>query len=87
MNLRTAAFEQFVGPAASAPQLWRRFLGAAIVLVCTFGGTARIFGWAYGEPTDYGHWDLLVGRRAEVEVWPVLEAFLSKDGPGQTASK
>ena len=51
------------------------------------GGTARIFGRAYGEPTDYGHWDLLVGRRAEAEVWPVVEAFLSRDGSGQTASK
>jgi len=42
MNLRTAAFEQFVGPAARTPQLWRLFLGAAIVLACSLGGTALI---------------------------------------------
>ena len=35
------------------------------------------FGKAYGEADDYGHFDLLVGRRARSEVWPHIEAFLN----------
>jgi len=34
------------------------------------------FGKAYGEADDYGHFDLLVGKRAASEVWPHIEAFL-----------
>lgn len=34
------------------------------------------FGRAFGHPTDYGHFDLIVGRRAPEEVWPRIDAFL-----------
>ncbi|RMG10456.1 MAG: alpha/beta fold hydrolase [Deltaproteobacteria bacterium] len=46
--------------------------------------SVRLFGRAHGQPTDYGHWDLLIGRRAPEEVWPVLEHFLrSVPRPGE----
>jgi len=34
-------------------------------------------GRAYGHTHDYGHFDLIVGRRANVEVWPILAEFLA----------
>ena len=38
-------------------------------------------GRAYGQAQDYGHFDLIVGRRANAEVWPILAEFLA---PGPT---
>lgn len=38
---------------------------------------AVAFGRAFGQAEDYGHCDLLVGRRAPEEVWPQVEAFLA----------
>lgn len=42
------------------------------------GGTSdfRVFGTAFGHGDEYGHWDLLLGRRAETEVWPWLFDWL-----------
>jgi pimeloyl-ACP methyl ester carboxylesterase len=34
------------------------------------------FGKAYGHAEDYGHFDLLVGKHAEREVWPTIRDFL-----------
>jgi predicted alpha/beta hydrolase len=38
----------------------------------------RMFGKAHGQVDDYGHVDLLIGRRAETEVWPHLVEWLSR---------
>jgi pimeloyl-ACP methyl ester carboxylesterase len=35
------------------------------------------FGKEFGHADDYGHFDLLVGKRAASEVWPHIEAFLA----------
>ena len=41
-----------------------------------------VFGRAHGHGDDYGHFDLLVGRRARDEVWPVIEEWLLRhDAP------
>lgn len=37
---------------------------------------SHIFGTESGCADEYGHWDLLVGRNAETEVWPVVERWL-----------
>jgi pimeloyl-ACP methyl ester carboxylesterase len=37
------------------------------------------FGRAYGHANDYGHFDLIVGKRAEREVWPVIRSFIDAD--------
>lgn len=44
------------------------------------GGESRvqIFGKDHGQPDEYGHWDLLLGRRAEQEVWPQVLGWLRK---------
>jgi pimeloyl-ACP methyl ester carboxylesterase len=34
-------------------------------------------GRAHGQAQDYGHFDLIAGRRANVEVWPILADFLA----------
>ncbi|MBX5482962.1 MAG: alpha/beta fold hydrolase [Myxococcaceae bacterium] len=41
------------------------------------GAHARVerFGRAFGHADEYGHCDLIVGRRAPQEVWPVIERF------------
>ncbi len=38
----------------------------------------HILGRAHGHEDDYGHFDLLVGRRAEAEVWPLLDSWLQR---------
>jgi pimeloyl-ACP methyl ester carboxylesterase len=38
---------------------------------------AQIFGSTHGHTVDYGHFDLLVGRRAPDDVWPILTDWLS----------
>ena len=35
-----------------------------------------LLGKSYGHTEDYGHLDLVVGRRSRVEVWPTISAFL-----------
>jgi pimeloyl-ACP methyl ester carboxylesterase len=35
------------------------------------------FGRVHGHADDYGHFDLIIGRRAEHEVWPTIRNFLS----------
>ena len=35
------------------------------------------YGEPWGHPTDYGHFDLLLGRRAPEEVWPEMAEFLA----------
>jgi pimeloyl-ACP methyl ester carboxylesterase len=46
-----------------------------------------LFGKPYGHVDDYGHFDLLVGKRAATEVWPHITAFLGAgDSLGETAS-
>jgi pimeloyl-ACP methyl ester carboxylesterase len=37
---------------------------------------ALFVGKPYGQPDDYGHLDLLVGKRAAQEVWPHIEEFV-----------
>ncbi|MGH7272674.1 MAG: alpha/beta fold hydrolase [Polyangiaceae bacterium] len=36
------------------------------------------FGKAFGQVDDYGHFDLVIGRRAERETWPTILTFLEK---------
>ena len=36
-----------------------------------------MFGKAYGHADDYGHFDLIMGKRAPAEVWPEITAFLA----------
>lgn len=38
--------------------------------------SVRVFGREYGEVDDYGHFDLILGRRAQVEVWPEIASWL-----------
>jgi hypothetical protein len=33
-------------------------------------------GRKYGQKEDYGHYDLIVGRNAETEVWPSILSWL-----------
>jgi pimeloyl-ACP methyl ester carboxylesterase len=41
-----------------------------------------LVGKPYGQIDDYGHFDLLVGRNAQTEVWPHITRFLSRaDSP------
>jgi len=35
-----------------------------------------LFGKSYGHSAEYGHGDLIVGRQAHVEVYPVISRFL-----------
>ncbi len=44
------------------------------------GGPAEvcIYGREHGELEEYGHWDLVVGRRAEHEIWPGIEGWLRR---------
>lgn len=42
-------------------------------------GEARIFGRDYGQRDEYGHWDLILGRRAFEEVWPQIAGWLEAD--------
>ena len=44
--------------------------------------TVRVFGRDYGEPEDYGHFDLIIGKRAPQEVWPVLTDWLERHRAG-----
>jgi fermentation-respiration switch protein FrsA (DUF1100 family) len=34
------------------------------------------FGIAHGHSSHYGHFDLIIGKRAPAEVWPAIEAWL-----------
>jgi alpha-beta hydrolase superfamily lysophospholipase len=38
----------------------------------------RAFGRAHGHADDYGHFDLLIGRRAHAEVFPCIDAWLEE---------
>jgi pimeloyl-ACP methyl ester carboxylesterase len=38
--------------------------------------TFRLFGLAWGDSIDYGHDDLILGKRAKEEVFPVIEKWL-----------
>jgi pimeloyl-ACP methyl ester carboxylesterase len=38
----------------------------------------RIFGREHGDSEDYGHFDLIVGRRAAQETWPVMASWLER---------
>jgi pimeloyl-ACP methyl ester carboxylesterase len=44
--------------------------------------TFRLFGLAWGDSIDYGHDDLILGKRAKEEVFPVIENWLRKKGSG-----
>jgi hypothetical protein len=40
------------------------------------------FGPAHGHKAHYGHFDVIVGRSAQQEVWPHLQGFLQQhDAP------
>lgn len=45
-----------------------------------------LFGKAHGHADEYGHFDLIVGRRAPEEVWPAIEAFLRRQGSEKSAN-
>ncbi|MBI3185216.1 MAG: alpha/beta fold hydrolase [Myxococcales bacterium] len=45
------------------------------------------FGKAFGHEDEYGHFDLLLGRRAPVEVWPRIERWLSAAGSVSAAEE
>ncbi len=36
----------------------------------------QVFGLGHGQVDDYGHFDLVIGRRAPAEVWPVVAEWL-----------
>jgi poly(3-hydroxyalkanoate) synthetase len=36
----------------------------------------RLFGLAWGDSIDYGHDDLILGKRSRKEVYPVIEKWL-----------
>jgi alpha-beta hydrolase superfamily lysophospholipase len=41
----------------------------------------RTFGPDHGQKSHYGHFDLIVGRNAPEEVWPVLREWLARHAP------
>lgn len=43
-----------------------------------FGTEQKVFGKEYGQQEEYGHHDLLIGKRAHLEVWPTLAEWLVK---------
>jgi pimeloyl-ACP methyl ester carboxylesterase len=51
------------------------------------GGEKRlvVFGKSHGQQDDYGHFDLLVGKRADLEVYPVLLDWLDRHDGAQRA--
>ena len=51
---------------------------AAAVPLAALAGRRRLdaFGRSYGHASHYGHFDLVIGRRARVEVWPAIEGWL-----------
>jgi len=38
----------------------------------------KIYGKSFGQPDDYGHFDLLIGKRVVTEVFPDINQFLSE---------
>ncbi len=40
------------------------------------GHETRAFGRAYGQADEYGHFDLIIGKRAPTEVWPTIADWL-----------
>lgn len=42
-----------------------------------FGTEHKVFGASHGQQHNYGHHDLIMGKHAELEVWPELEKWLS----------
>lgn len=59
-------------------------VGAVRHTASILGGKSevRVFGTDFGHGDEYGHWDLLLGRRAETEVWPALADWL-ENHPGR----
>jgi alpha-beta hydrolase superfamily lysophospholipase len=53
---------------------------AAAVPLAALAGRAQLAacGREYGHSSHYGHFDLVIGRRAHVEVWPAIEAWLAE---------
>lgn len=51
------------------------------------GGACEVavFGREHGHAVDYGHFDLLMGRRAREDVWPVLARWLERHDDGARA--
>lgn len=41
-------------------------------------GDLLVFGKRYGQVEDYGHFDLVLGERATVEIWPHIRAHLER---------
>jgi pimeloyl-ACP methyl ester carboxylesterase len=50
------------------------------------GGEVRVFGRAFAEQHDYGHWDLLIGRFASEEVWPDILEWMESASHRQARS-
>jgi fermentation-respiration switch protein FrsA (DUF1100 family) len=53
-------------------------LGASERTLAVLRGRTKLaeYGVAQGHSSHYGHFDLIIGKRARVEVWPAMEAWL-----------
>lgn len=59
------------------PQCPEVAVSASLALLSNVSDKRHVtFGRAHGQPDEYGHIDLLVGKRARDEVWPYIEQFL-----------
>ncbi len=50
-------------------------------------GTLRVFGREHGEVDHYGHFDLLMGRRAKHEVYPHVDAWLDRHDDAESTTR
>lgn len=49
------------------------------VAAARFGTEHIVFGQAFGQQQDYGHDDLIMGKNAHTETWPIYLAWLEKN--------
>lgn len=56
------------------PDLTRDYFG----LLTAPGRQLELFGKTYGHSAEYGHGDLIVGKQAHLEVYPVIRRFLEQ---------
>ena len=59
---------------------WQCSVAAAAVPLAALAGRTQLsaYGPEHGHGSHYGHFDLLIGRRAPVEVWPAIESWLAE---------
>jgi alpha-beta hydrolase superfamily lysophospholipase len=60
--------------------------GASELTLAALRGQTRLaeFGIAHGHVSHYGHFDLIIGKRAPIEVWPTIEAWLVEHDEGRS---